>query len=90
QLNLPSVAASPVLGQSLNTGLRTRIRVRKGDTLWALAKSTLGHSSAWACLAAANPSLRDPNRIFEDQELQIPAVCSTKLPSAVLQSRQNR
>ncbi|MGC2752055.1 MAG: LysM peptidoglycan-binding domain-containing protein [Candidatus Acidiferrum sp.] len=90
QLNLPAVAASPVLGQSPNTGLRTRIRVRKGDTLWALAKSTLGHSSAWACLAAANPSLRDPNRIFEDQELQIPAVCGTELPSAVLQSSQNR
>lgn len=58
---------------STNT-LRT-IRVGKGDTLWSLAKSRLGRSSYWPCLAAANPELGDPSRIFVGQVLLVPPGC---------------
>ena len=75
QLNLPDVAVSPVLSPIAKTNAATTIKVRKGDTLWALAKSNLGRSSAWPCLATANPSLTDPNRIYENQELVIPVSC---------------
>jgi nucleoid-associated protein YgaU len=63
QLNLPSAVAA------------STIRVQKGDTLWALARISLGRSSAWPCLAGANPSIRDPNRIYENQELIVPTAC---------------
>lgn len=69
----------------------TVIRVHKGDTLWALAKSTLGRSSDWPCLESANPSIGDPNRIREGQRLLLPSVCNPKLAhrgSALLHSQR--
>jgi len=72
QLNLPTLAGSD-RGPKTNA---TTIKVRKGDTLWSLAKSKLRRSSAWRCLAAANPSLADPSRIYENQELFVPAACT--------------
>jgi nucleoid-associated protein YgaU len=77
QLNLPVVDASGVPDRSAQTNAATIITVRKGDTLWKLAKSNLGRSSAWPCLASANPSLRDPNRIYQGQELVLPAACTS-------------
>ena len=76
QLNLPNIARSPVVSLSAKTHDSTTIQVRKGDTLWGLAKSHLGRSSAWPCLAVANPSLSDPNRIYENQELLVPVSCA--------------
>lgn len=49
--------------------------VRRGDSLWSLAKSNLGRSSDWPCLAAANPSLRNPNVIYGGQRLLLPTAC---------------
>jgi nucleoid-associated protein YgaU len=67
---------SPLVRRSAASNTRTTtVKVRRGDTLWALAKSNLGRSSAWPCLAAANPSLSDPNRIYESQELLVPVSC---------------
>jgi LysM repeat protein len=75
RLNLPNIAVSPVVSLGAKAKAVTTIKVRKGDTLWALAKSNLGRSSAWPCVATANPSLTDPNRIYENQELVIPVSC---------------
>jgi nucleoid-associated protein YgaU len=76
QLNLPSFAVSAAVNRSANTNATATIKVRKGDTLWTLAKSRLGHSSYWPCLAAANASLRDPNRIYHGQILVVPPACA--------------
>jgi LysM repeat protein len=73
-LVLPTVS-SPSVAHDGGSNAPTTIKVRKGDTLWTLAKSNLGRSSAWPCLAAANPSLANPNRIYENQELLIPTDC---------------
>jgi nucleoid-associated protein YgaU len=82
QLQLPNAAVSAVVSLGTKTNAVTTIKVRKGDTLWALAKSNLGRSSAWHCLAAGNPSLSDPNRIYEGQTLLLSSGCvSTSIHS---------
>jgi nucleoid-associated protein YgaU len=74
QLNLPAAAAATIASGSPKTAAST-IKVRKGDTLWMLAKTNLGRSSAWHCLAQANVGVLDPNRIYENQRLFVPAGC---------------
>jgi nucleoid-associated protein YgaU len=77
QLNLPVVSGIPVSTGIASNSASPTVKVRKGDTLWNLAKSNLGRSSAWTCLAAANPSISDPNRIYEGQNLMLPRACSS-------------
>jgi len=48
------------------------IQVRKGDSLWSLAKKHLGHGSAWTCLASANPQIVDYTHLAVGSVLQIP------------------
>jgi LysM repeat protein len=79
QLNLPAVVTSPISPVIDSNSAAFTIKVRKGDTLWNLAKSNLGRSSAWTCLAAANPSISDANRIYEGQNLFFPRACSSSL-----------
>jgi nucleoid-associated protein YgaU len=73
QVNVPAATTAAVASRSRKA---VTIKVRKGDTLWTLAESNFGRSTAWRCLAAANPSLRNPNLIYENQELSIPIGCN--------------
>jgi nucleoid-associated protein YgaU len=50
-----------------------RIVVRKGDTLWALARTHLGHASAWSCLASANPEVSEYTRLSIGTTLRLPS-----------------
>jgi len=50
-----------------------RIVVKKGDTLWALARTHLGHASAWSCLASANPEVSDYTRLAIGATLSLPS-----------------
>jgi nucleoid-associated protein YgaU len=74
EINLPAAATAAAPRQATNTGATT-IKVQKGDTLWTLAKSNLSRASAWPCLAAANPSITNPDHIYEGQELTVPITC---------------
>jgi LysM repeat protein len=76
RLVLPAVTATSA-GRVVGSNAANTIKVRKGDTLWTLANANLGRSSAWTCLAAANPSLRDPNRIYTGQSLILPGACES-------------
>jgi len=76
QLKLPVAAATSVSTRKASGNVNPAITVHKGDTLWKLAKVNLGRSSAWPCLAAANPSINDPDRIYENQQLVVPAGCT--------------
>jgi nucleoid-associated protein YgaU len=67
QIFLPSIASS--------YRTATRIIVRKGDTLSRIAETQFGHASYWACVARANPAVRDANLIFAGQSLLLPASC---------------
>ena len=53
----------------------TKYTVRHGDTLSGIALSQLHHASSWACIAQANPAIRDANLILEGQILLLPASC---------------
>ncbi len=75
QLVLPAVASANSTPNIKNSAA-LKIKVRKGDSLWSLAKSKMGRPSAWRCLAAANPGIGDPDRIYENQELFVPVVCT--------------
>jgi len=54
----------------------TKFTVRPGDTLSQIAQSQLGRASYAACIAHANPSIRDANLIYAGQVLVLPATCT--------------
>jgi nucleoid-associated protein YgaU len=68
QLVLPASVAPP--------RTTTKYTVRNGDTLWTIAQTHLGHGAIWACIARANPAIRDANLIYQGQVLLLPATCS--------------
>lgn len=54
------------------------ITVRKGDSLWKIAKLQLGSGGFWGCIAKANRAIRDANRIYAGQTLNMPSSCETQ------------
>lgn len=59
-----------------SASLNGKVRVRKGDTLWKLARLNFGDGLAWSCIAGANPSVPNVNRIYSGQILTLPARCT--------------
>jgi len=51
---------------------RNRIRVRRGDSLWKLARRHLGEGVRWREIAALNPELSNPHHILPGQALRLP------------------
>jgi nucleoid-associated protein YgaU len=49
------------------------VTVRKGDTLWGMAREHLGRGAAWTCLMEANPELRAPEQLHIGQRVLLPA-----------------
>jgi nucleoid-associated protein YgaU len=76
QLNLPDASQAQTSVRSTRGRNILSIKVQRGDTLWNLAKTSLGSSSYWPCLASANPGILDPNRIYENQILAVPVGCN--------------
>jgi nucleoid-associated protein YgaU len=76
QLKLPNASPAQTPTRSTRSRNILSIKVQRGDTLWNLAKTSLGSSSYWPCLASANPGILDPNRIYENQILAVPAGCN--------------
>jgi nucleoid-associated protein YgaU len=51
----------------------TMYTVKKGDTLWAIAKAHYGEGSKYMAIFEANkPMLKDPDMIYPGQTLRIP------------------
>jgi nucleoid-associated protein YgaU len=57
--------------------LSGKIRVQKGDTLWGLAQLNFGSGLAYSCIAEANPSIPNVNRIYSGQVINLPAHCNS-------------
>jgi LysM repeat protein len=50
----------------------TKVKVSAGDTLTKIAQAQYGRASYWRYIAQANPTVSDPNRIYEGQALVLP------------------
>ena len=52
------------------------ITVQTGDSLSKIALATYGHAAAWPCIANANPTLSNPNRLSVGRTLALPSSCN--------------
>lgn len=69
--NAPVAPAAPAAPSDSN------ITIRKGDSLWKIAKLKLGAGGFWGCIAKANPRIIDANRIYAGDVLTLPTDCET-------------
>lgn len=65
----PAFASQPNTGQGFSDG--GRYTVKKGDTLFSIAKSRYGNGNQWQRIAAANPGLT-PQNLKAGQTITIP------------------
>jgi nucleoid-associated protein YgaU len=72
------VAGSQIVLPSASLSLRTpaKFTVRTGDTLSQIAQTRFGHPSYAACIARANPTIRNANLIYAGQVLLLPSSCT--------------
>lgn len=63
-------SASPLPATPASTGSKT-YTVKKGDTLFSIAKSSYGTGRDWQKIVSANPGL-DPQKLKVGQTIQIP------------------
>jgi nucleoid-associated protein YgaU len=66
QINLPVDERAP---------RKSRVKVGSGDTLSKIAQAQYGRAGYWRCIAEANPTVNDANRIYEGEELILPPSC---------------
>lgn len=66
QINLPADVREP---------RASKVKVNAGDTLTKIAQAQYGKAGYWRCILNGNPSLTNPNRIYEGQELVLPSQC---------------
>jgi len=71
------VVGTEIVVPAKTVGLKSdlRVTVQQGDTLSRIAQSNYGLGAAWRCIAEANPEIADANRIYEGQQLLLPARC---------------
>lgn len=61
----------------------TVYEVRRGETLGAIARATLGDASLWPALYRANrDQIRDPKRLYPGQRLAIPTLSEQQRAAA--------
>jgi nucleoid-associated protein YgaU len=63
---------------------KNHVTVKKGDTLWALAREHLGHGRDWGCFGAANPEVSDYRRLAIGTVLVLPSgemMASCRVPA---------
>ena len=74
------VAGTPIriTGSASPAHSDSNITVHKGDSLWKIAQVQLGHGGYWGCIAQANPTILDANRIYAGQILALPSSCGTQ------------
>jgi len=65
------------------------LTVRRGDTLWSLAREQLGCGAAWPKLAAANPEITNPNQLQIGARLNIPESTPADHPATIATTPRN-
>jgi nucleoid-associated protein YgaU len=55
--------------------------VQAGETLWQIAKRTVGDATLWPALYLANrDQIKDPSRVYPGQQLAIPEIDPQRAP----------
>jgi len=62
----------PVMTMAQTKDLREH-KVVKGDTLWGISKQELKDPFLWPGIWKKNPEIKNPDRIYPDQVIRIPA-----------------
>jgi nucleoid-associated protein YgaU len=71
-----NVAGSvPVAPVTPSAPANSKVLVHKGDSLWKIAQAKLGSGGFWGCIAKANPTILDADRIYAGQLLDLPLEC---------------
>ncbi len=74
---IPSSPAPQTLGtrrpESVVEGSTEKLKIEPGDSLWKLAERYFGSGLRWRRLAALNPQLANPSRIFVGEWIHVPA-----------------
>jgi nucleoid-associated protein YgaU len=71
-LKAGSIVRLPARAHAGEASPRRSITVKKGDSLWLIAREHLGHGSAWTCLARVNPQISDYTHMTIGAPLQLP------------------
>lgn len=58
--------------KSKNPTVKNTYTVKKGDTLWSIAKKVYGDGSKYTKIASANSDIKNPNLIYVGQVITIP------------------
>ena len=58
--------------KSKNPTVKNTYTVKKGDTLWSIAKKAYGDGSKYTKIASANSDIKNPNLIYVGQVITIP------------------
>lgn len=72
-LMLGTIVLVPERVQPRRSSPQRSITLKKGDSLWALARQHLGRGSEWMCLAQANPQLSNYAQLTIGASLQLPS-----------------
>ena len=73
--NVLEAGTKLALPVDVRTPRASKVKVGPGDTLTKIAQMQYGRANYWRCIVQANPFVTDANRIFEGQELTLPARC---------------
>lgn len=78
-VSITVAGAVPVIAQKMQT-----VVVKKGDTLWAIAKQYLGNGEKWRAVHEVNKdTVSNPNRISPGQVLNIPGTQAAEEPVVI-------
>lgn len=58
--------------KSKNPSSKTTYTIKKGDTLWGIAKNVYGDGSKYTKIVSANSDIKNPNLIYVGQVITIP------------------
>ncbi|MDA8172760.1 MAG: LysM peptidoglycan-binding domain-containing protein [Nitrospiraceae bacterium] len=79
------VGGAPGWGEGFNGGGPAApgpYKVKKGDTLWDISGSEFKDPFRWPLIWNENPKIKNPDRIYPGQEINIPAIPAPKTAGA--------
>jgi nucleoid-associated protein YgaU len=77
-LKLGTTVLVPEIRTAEKNPTQAPVKVKKGDSLWSVARAHLGKGSAWNCLAIANPQIVNFTHLAIGTSLRLPSESDLK------------